>query len=78
MIILDEEDWIEIFYALDTKVLCWDDQGDVCGHLPCEHGCKDSWTNHLREIQRKIGPDGCRAWQLGVAPRLRKERIREQ
>ncbi len=50
MITLDDEDWIEIFYALDTKVQFWEEQDNdcCCGHSPCEEGCKDYWIQHLR------------------------------
>jgi hypothetical protein len=41
---LTKEDWIEIYYALDTKAYnIYEDA---------------KWAAHLRNIMEKIGPDG--------------------
>lgn len=49
---LTAEDWIEIYYALDTKV-------DLIekGHYDDEDP-GETWGPHIREIMEKIGPDG--------------------
>ncbi len=65
MIVLNEEDWLEIFYALETKMDSWGSHDDSC---PDHQALCKYLIIHLREIQRKIGSDGRRAWQFGVAP----------
>lgn len=44
---LTAADWVEIYYALDSKRLIVD-QGDA----------EAEWIAHLERILRKIGPDG--------------------
>ena len=51
---LSDEDWIEIYYALESKAIA------------IEHGAyaddkrgKKRWIRHLREIMNKIGTEGC-------------------
>lgn len=53
--LLSKEDWIEIYYALDTKKsqiekgeFSMDDRADSV-----------AWAQHLRSIMQTIGPDGC-------------------
>lgn len=50
---LNRQDWIEIFYALESKI------SSGIGDGP--------WRAHLEAIKKKIGPDGYRAFKLGVA-----------
>jgi hypothetical protein len=51
---LSEEDWNEIYYALDSKLLTSTVQTD------------GPWRRHLKEIMEKIGPDGEIATKSGV------------
>jgi hypothetical protein len=51
---LDERDWSEIYYALDSK------QQEVSD----DH----EWVGHLENIKEKIGPDGIDAVAQGVPP----------
>ena len=50
---LTDEDWVEIYYALDTKLVKVH-QGDY-GDTPDEIL---RWSTHLQAILEKIGPDG--------------------
>ena len=69
---LTREDWIEIYYALDSKlqlVRGWaeNEKGLPDGERaylmsedePHPHACDDkAWAEHLESIMEKLGPDG--------------------
>jgi hypothetical protein len=60
---LTRSDWIEIYYALDTKATMIK-RGD---YGPQGHPGDDRrWVTHLRSIMRQIGRDGCVAAARGV------------
>jgi hypothetical protein len=64
MIRLTRNDWVEIYYALDTKLLALR-QGnyspeDILGQ-------DDAWLVHLEKIKKKIGVDGSACANKGVA-----------
>ncbi len=63
MINLTREDWVEIYYALDTKLLTLR-QGKYGPED--EPGQDADWIAHMKAIMRKIGPDGAAAVQEGV------------
>jgi hypothetical protein len=64
MISLTQEDWAEIYYALDTKSLALR-RGD---YAPEDEPGEDArWVAHLEAIKEKIGPDGTDAASQGVA-----------
>ena len=68
-VILTREDWVEIYYALDTKAKLIED-GDY-GESMCDHGedctaCDKEWVAHLRRIMATIGDDGEAAIERGV------------
>ena len=46
-------DWVEIYYALDSKIraIC------ACG-IPQPDTMEDRWVNHLTAIMKQIGEDG--------------------
>jgi hypothetical protein len=44
--VLDQDDWVEIYYALEFKAKSAVVDGDK------------KWRIHLNEIMKKIGPDG--------------------
>jgi hypothetical protein len=50
---LTKEDWVEIYYALDSKAKAVKD-GEYTG----DKAHARRWASHLREIMTKIGPDG--------------------
>jgi hypothetical protein len=70
---LSKADWVEIYYALDTKIGLIEngDYGD-CDHVEagvdCPERCDESWMEHMRIIMSKIGDDGTVALKEGVAP----------
>ena len=47
---LTADDWMEIYYALDSKLRSPTVAGD--------DECSVDWRNHLQEIMDKIGEDG--------------------
>ena len=59
MVQLSKEDWVEIYYAVESKRL----------FLERDHYCgRDlNWVGHLKNIMEIIGPDGETAAQEGVA-----------
>jgi len=60
---LTPSDWVEIYYALDTKATMIK-RGD---YGPQEHPGDDrKWVTHLRSIMRQIGPDGRHAAARGL------------
>ena len=60
---LTEDDWMEIYYALETKIL-----EIKSGAYEEKPGDNRKLINQLEVIQDKIGPDGQLAAQQGVAP----------
>jgi hypothetical protein len=52
---LTEEDWVKIYYAIDSKIASPETQG------------ASAWKRHLRNIQKKIGKDGALAARIGVS-----------
>ena len=50
---LTKEDWVEIYYALDSKAA-----GIKNGEYSADKKHARQWSSHLREIMTKIGPDG--------------------
>ncbi len=77
MIGLTKEDWVEIYYALDTK-LGKIEAGDYNGFEPTEFSYAD-WAKHLQSIMEKIGPDGDKMYEqielLKGAARADEERL---
>jgi hypothetical protein len=63
MIVLKREDWAEIYYALDTKLIALR-RGDYEPEIEPRQDAR--WIAHLEAIKRKIGPDGTRAARTGV------------
>jgi hypothetical protein len=63
MIVLKREDWAEIYYALDTKLIALR-RGDYGLEFQPRQDAR--WIDHLEAIKRKIGPDGARAARTGV------------
>ncbi len=55
MVRLSEEDWAEIYYALDTKSSLL---RQARFGTEMEPGQDARWIAHLKRIMRKIGPDG--------------------
>lgn len=64
MIRLTQEDWTEIYYALETKLLALR-HGEYGREF--EPGQDAKWIAHLETVKRAIGPDGCKAAYKGVA-----------
>ena len=62
MISLTREDWSEIFYALESKVLAVR-QGRYCFEDAADADAK--WIAHLDELRQRIGPDGAKAAHEG-------------
>ena len=64
---LTSEDWVEIYYALDTKI-----DLIASGFYDPEDTWRQNseWINHLSAIKRKIGPISGKEGELtvGVAP----------
>ena len=56
MIKISKGDWQEIYYALKYKQTSPAVEGDA------------TWLEQLKDIVKKIGPDGDRASKLGVSP----------
>ena len=52
--VLSEEDWNEIYYALETKLGMIKNGYYASGRK----GDNQTWMSHLRSIIHKIGPDG--------------------
>lgn len=53
MLELTKDDWVEIYYALESKAIAIDHGAYAdCGKM------KKEWIAHLRGIMDKIGPDG--------------------
>jgi hypothetical protein len=77
MIELTKEDWVEIYYALDTKIGKIE-AGDYNGFEPTESS-PVNWAKHLQSIMEKIGPDGDKMYQqielLKGAARADEERL---
>jgi hypothetical protein len=48
---LTNDDWVEVYYALDSKLRSVTVDGDR------------RWKAHLKEIIEKIGPDGRNMWR---------------
>jgi hypothetical protein len=63
MISLTPEDWSEIYYALETKLLALR-QGKY--RPEDEPGQDAEWITHLEAVREKIGPDGATAALEGV------------
>lgn len=63
MIRLTRDDWSEIFYALESKVLAVR-QGQYGAEEAASADAK--WIAHLDRLRQKIGPDGARAAHVGV------------
>ena len=63
MIVLKREDWAEIYYALDTKLIALR-RGDYGPEIEPHQDAR--WIAHLEAIKRRIGPDGDRAARKGV------------
>jgi hypothetical protein len=64
-VVLTVDEWIEIYYALDTKVYDirdgkYDEEDDP--EFP------NQWAGQLERIMRTIGPDGTEAAARGVEP----------
>ena len=59
---LTKEDWLEIYFALHTKVTLIATYG-----TEAEPGQDQAWIRNLRRTMAKIGPDGVRAALRGVA-----------
>ena len=60
---LTEDDWMEIYYALQTNPL-----EITSGAYDEKPGDNQQLINQLKAIQGKIGPNGELAAQQGVAP----------
>ena len=58
MVVLAREDWAEIYYALDSKLIALK-RGAYGADLDPRQNAR--WIAHLKAIKRKIGPDGARA-----------------
>jgi hypothetical protein len=61
---LSNEDWTEIYYALDAK------RQQVSGH---RDPLQIEWASHLDALMEKIGPDGRNMWdldKLAIAERI--------
>jgi hypothetical protein len=50
---LTAKDWVEIYYSLDSKAARVKD-----GEYSANKNHARKWSRHLREIMKKIGPDG--------------------
>jgi hypothetical protein len=66
-IFLSASDWSEIYYALDSKAQAVRD-GHYDGLADDSETQKKRWIAHLRDIKKKIGPDGAKAACQGVLP----------
>jgi hypothetical protein len=62
MITLTAEDWAEIYYALDTKLLAVQNSS----YPEDRSGENAVWIAHLKRIKRRIGPDGKFAAREGI------------
>ncbi|HYA34101.1 MAG TPA: hypothetical protein VEF03_00710 [Candidatus Binataceae bacterium] len=63
MIRLSQEDWVEIYYALESKSEAIE-RGEY--GVEFERGEDARWLAHLSAIKRKIGDDGLTAARNGV------------
>lgn len=56
---LTKKDWIEIYYALETKI--W---AILNGHYGPEFQPGDDvrWVQQIEEIKKKVGSDGQKMW----------------
>jgi predicted RNA-binding Zn-ribbon protein involved in translation (DUF1610 family) len=65
MVQLSSEDWIEIYYALQTKLnaLVTGNYGE--GDVDCDI---EKWKLHLGSVIKQIGDDAEHAIRLGIAP----------
>lgn len=64
MISLTQEDWAEIYYALETKSLALR-RGE---YRPEDRPSQDAeWIAHIEAVKQAIGPDGATAARRGVA-----------
>lgn len=61
--LLTQKDWVEIYYALDLK-LRMVGKGEYRGDRVAKR-----WEVHLREIMRKIGPDGQKMYSTNKGDR---------
>lgn len=62
MVTLTREDWAEIYYALDTKLVALKSSF----YREDRSGENAAWIGHLKRIKRRIGPDGKFAARGGV------------
>ncbi|MBF6568539.1 MAG: hypothetical protein IVW54_06655 [Candidatus Binataceae bacterium] len=63
MISLTREDWAEIYYALEMKLLALR-QGK---YGPEDRPTQDAeWIAHIEALKQMIGPDGVNAAQEGI------------
>ncbi len=63
MVRLSREDWVEIYYALESKSVALE-RGDYGDEF--ERGEDARWLTHLNAIKRKIGADGLSAAKNGI------------
>jgi len=63
-LVLSEDDWAEVYQAL---LLLGGTIASGAYH-PKEYGDLEEWKREIQAILAKIGPDGSRAAEIGVAP----------
>jgi hypothetical protein len=63
MISLTQEDWAEIYYALETKSLAL--RQGIYGRED-KTGQDAEWIAHIEAVKQTIGPDGAAAARRGV------------
>ena len=65
MVQLSQEDWIEIYYALQTKLNAFVTGNYGEGDVDCDI---EKWKSHLGSVIKEIGDDAEHAIRLGIAP----------
>lgn len=67
---LTQEDWVEIYYALESKM-----EEIRAGEYGDTTESKRAWVKHLKSIMEKVGPDGETAIERGVEPLGDEDRV---
>ena len=74
MVRLSERDWIEIFYALDSKILSYSKlEPEACGHVaPCPRriASNNGYAPGIREGKDRVRWKGCLAPRRCLRSRL--------
>jgi hypothetical protein len=65
LVMLSEEDWAEIYYALETKAILIEAGQYGRSDRPAHNA---DWAAHLRAIMRILGPGAETVVAHGVAP----------